>query len=221
MVRTSTILPAARRPAPVASSAADRRLRKLVAENVRLTRELKDLRRLRRWVRQDTLTGLPNRRMFEERLDEELMRWERDPSQSGAILLVEIHEMKAVTQRPRHKGGDVELQETARVLRGALRASDLCCRTGGDEFMVLLSETSQAGARQAMSRLRASVMRAGARRNLALGISVAMASWPADGHLASSLIQSADLAMDVERRRMAAQARRRPPRVSRPLTLVR
>ncbi|HEX2658037.1 MAG TPA: GGDEF domain-containing protein [Polyangia bacterium] len=223
MVRTSSTSPAARRLAPVVSGASasvtERRLRKLVAENLRLTREVKELRRLRRWARQNSLTGLPNRHPFEERLDEELLRWERDPSQYGAILIVDIVHLGPA----RHDANDAAAQVAAQVLRAALRASDLCFRTGGDEFMVLLHETSQDGARQAMARLRAAVMRAGARVDvpLPLSLSIGMASWPADGHLVSSLIQVADGALETERRRLAARARRRPPRARRPLTLVR
>ena len=221
MVRTSTILPATRRTALIASSTTDRRLRKLVAENVRLTRELKELKRLRRWARQDSLTGLPNRRLFEERLEEELSRSERDPSQQGAILVVDVNELKWVKEQFGQAVGDAALQETARVLRGTLRAADLCCRTGGDEFMILLPETSAAGARQAMARLRVSVIRSGARQDIPLSISVGMSSWPADGQLVSDLLYSADLAMEAEKRRIAAQGRRRPPRAPRPLALVR
>ena len=221
MVRTSTILPAARRTAAAASSTRERRLRKLVAENVRLSRELKELKRLRRWARQDTLTGLPNRRLFEERLEEELSRSEREPSQEGAVLVVDVNELKWVREQLGHSGGDAALQEVARVLRGALRAADLCCRTGGDEFMILLPETSAAGARLAMARLRASVIRVGARQNIPLSISIGMSSWPADGQAVADLIHTADLARDVEKRRIATQGRRRRPRAPRPLALVR
>jgi diguanylate cyclase (GGDEF)-like protein len=222
MVRTSSTLPAARRPAPVAAGASsvERRLRKLVAENLRLTREVKELRRLRLWARQNSLTGLPNRQLFEERLDEELLRWERDPSQCGAILLVDISQLSATPGRRGHKGDEPAAQEAAGVLRSALRASDFCCRTGGDEFMVLLHETTDMGARQAIARLRAAVMRAGARADRPLSFSVGMASWPADGHLVSSLIQTADLAIEAERKTLASRARRRPPRNRRPLALI-
>ena len=223
MVRTSSTSPAATRPAPAVSSASattERRLRKLVAENLRLTREVKELRRLRQWVRQNSLTGLPNRQLFEERLDEELLRWERDPSQYGAILVVDISHLAPTRERHGSKGDDTATQETARVLRSALRASDVCCRTGGAEFMALLHETTDGGARQAMARLRAAVMRASARADLALSICIGMATWPADGHLVSSLIRVADLAMESERRSLASRARRRPPRARRPLALI-
>ena len=132
-----------------------------------------------------------------------------------------MNELKWVKDQLGHAGGDAVLQETARVLRGTLRAADLCCRTGGDEFMILLPETSAAGARLAMARLRASVIRAGARQNIPLSISIGMSSWPADGQAVADLIRTADLARDVEKRRIATQGRRRPPRARRPLALVR
>jgi len=222
MVRTSSTSPAAGRATPTASSASTvaRRLRRLVAENVRLSREVKELRRLRRWARQNSLTGLPNRQLFEERLDEELLRWERDPSQYGAILVVDVSHLSTAPDGRPQQGDEPAAQEAAGLLKGALRPSDFCCRTGGDEFMVLLHETTDMGARQAMARLRASVMRAGARADRALSISIGMASWPADGHLVSSLIHVADLAMVAERKALAARARRRPPRTRCPLALI-
>jgi diguanylate cyclase (GGDEF)-like protein len=110
-----------------------------------------------------------------------------------------------------HAIGDEVLREVADVVRGALRTADVCCRTGGDEFMILLPETDARGARQVMARLRGVVIRAGARRNLPISISVGSATWPVDGPTAAALVGHADRAMYGEKRRLRGRARRKPP----------
>jgi len=211
MVRSASAVRALRR-APAAESAlvAERALRKLVDENRRLRREVRELRKMEQWACQDPLTGLPNRRLFEERLNEELSRAARDPAQGGALLVADLDTLKSVNDRFGHAAGDEALRETARILRGTLRTADVCCRVGGDEFMVLLPETDPAGARLVMNRLRAAVFRAGARGDVPIGISIGAASWPADGDDASRLIGVADRAMYAEKKRLRARGRKRP-----------
>ena len=186
-----------------------RLLRRLLDENVRLTRELRELRRLRRLAERDELTGLPNRRLCEERLTEELSRSRREPGRPGSLLIVDMNDLKGVNDRHGHAAGDAALRETARVLRGALRAADVCCRTGGDEFMILLPETDVAGARLVMARLRTAVIRASARRDapIDISISVGAATWPTDGVDAPGLIETADRAMYEEKQSFAARGK--------------
>jgi diguanylate cyclase (GGDEF)-like protein len=216
MVRRSSALRAPPRQAVAGHSLSlgRRMLRQLLDENLRLTRELRELRKLRRLAERDDLTGLPNRRLCEERLAEELSRSRRGRGRCGSLLIVDMNDLKGVNDRLGHAGGDEALRETARVLRGALRTSDVCSRTGGDEFMILLPDTGADGARLAMARLRAAVMRAGARRDEPLSISVGAATWPTDGDEAGMLIEAADRAMYAEKQRFTARGRKR--RVARP-----
>jgi len=182
-------------------------LRRLLEENLRLTRELRELRRLQGLTERDELTGLPNRRAWADRLTEELARSQRPRGCAGSLLIVDMNDLKGLNDRFGRATGDLALRETARVLRGTLRAPDVCCRTGGDEFMVLLPETDSAGTRPVIARVRAAVMRAGARRDLPISVSVGAASWPLDGHEPAALIAAADRALEsqksVERRRHA------------------
>lgn len=195
-------------------------LRRLLEENARLTRELRDLRRLKRLAERDDLTGLPNRRLWAERLTEELSRSRRGRGRPGSLLIVDLNDLKGLNDRYGHAAGDAALRDTARVLRGALRAADVCCRTGGDEFMILLPDTDAAGARLAMARLRSAVLRAGARRDVPLTISVGAASWPDDGEDPAPLIETADRAMYAEKQRIAARDAGRAPAAGRALALV-
>ena len=188
-------------------------LRRLLEENLRLTRELRELRRLQGLTERDELTGLPNRRSWADRLTEELSRSRRLRGRPGALLIVDMNDLKGLNDRFGRATGDLALRETARVLRTALRAPDVCCRTGGDEFMILLPDTDGAGARPVIARVRAAVMRAGARRDLPLSVSVGAASWPQDGDEPAALIAAADRALasqkSVEKQRHVRRDDRR------------
>jgi diguanylate cyclase (GGDEF)-like protein len=197
-------------------------LRRLLDENLSLRCELDELRLLRRLAHRDALTGLPNRRLFEQRLHEELSRALRAGTTSGTLLVVDVNDLKLVNDRHGHAVGDDVLREVADAIRGALREDDVCCRTGGDEFMILLPETDAQRAPYVMARLRAAVIRAGSRRNLPISISVGCATWPVDGRTAAALVEHADQGMYVEKRRLHGRARRKPPRpnAARRLALV-
>ncbi len=222
MVRFPTAARTPRRPAADPLHHGRLLLRRLLDENLALRRELDDLRLLRRLAHQDALTGLPNRRLFEQRLHEELSRALRAGATTGTLLVVDVNDLKLVNDRHGHAVGDDVLREVADTLRGALREGDVCCRTGGDEFMILLPDTDARAASYVMARLRALVIRAGARRNLPVSISVGRASWPADGCTAAALIEHADRGMYLEKRRLRGRALRKPPRpgAARKLALI-
>jgi diguanylate cyclase (GGDEF)-like protein len=102
-------------------------------------------REARRLADTDALTGLRNRRFFHETLQRECTRAHRY-GRSLALLVLDVDDFKAINERVGHLSGDGVLAETASRLRAALRASDIACRVGGDEFAIVLPE---AGARQA------------------------------------------------------------------------
>lgn len=102
-------------------------------------------REARRLADTDALTGLRNRRFFHETLLRECTRAHRY-GRSLAILVLDVDDFKAINERVGHLAGDTVLAETGARLRGVLRASDIACRVGGDEFAIILPE---AGANQA------------------------------------------------------------------------
>ena len=104
----------------------------------------------------DPLTGLLNRRYLEERLTEELNRSTRY-SYSMSCLMIDIDDFKNYNDRNGHQAGDVALKITAHSLKAALRSADIACRYGGEEFCILLPQTSVTEAGVIAERMRQKV----------------------------------------------------------------
>jgi len=115
--------------------------------------ERKELqRRLQDAARRDHLTGLLNRRGFEEELERQLAyaaRYER----GGALLVLDLDNFKSVNDTLGHRAGDELLADIARVMGERLRKPDVLGRLGGDEFAVILPEVSGEQARQVVASL--------------------------------------------------------------------
>lgn len=88
----------------------------------------------------DTLTGLPNRNLFYDRLNQALKRFKRSPSQRFVFLLIDIDNFKRVNDTLGHSVGDYILTQISNVLRRSVREIDTVARLGGDEFAILLTE---------------------------------------------------------------------------------
>ncbi len=106
--------------------------------------------------RHDPLTKLPNRRAFEEQLAEEIKRYGRY-ARPIALVMVDIDHFKRVNDMHGHDAGDQVLETLGKILRGALRETDLPARLGGEEFVALLPETTLAAAADTAERLRARI----------------------------------------------------------------
>ncbi len=91
----------------------------------------------------DTLTGLPNRRMLRDRLEQEIKRCKRD-TQQLAILFIDLDHFKEVNDTLGHGNGDLLLVEAARRIEACVREADTVARMGGDEFTVILTEVADA-----------------------------------------------------------------------------
>jgi diguanylate cyclase (GGDEF)-like protein len=109
-------------------------------------------------ARADALTGLGNRRAFDEALDSEIARSRRAKS-TVSVLLIDVDRLKAINDRWGHVEGDRCLVDVARAIIDAVRAGDRCFRWGGDEYAVLLADTDLAGAEAAAGSLAAEVQR--------------------------------------------------------------
>jgi diguanylate cyclase (GGDEF)-like protein len=114
------------------------------------------MQELERQASQDVLTGLNNRRRFEEDLRAAMARSNRDGS-VGALLMLDLDDFKQINDSFGHPAGDQLIQEVASVLRQRTRASDALARLGGDEFAVILPRCSREEARLAGEAIAAAV----------------------------------------------------------------
>jgi diguanylate cyclase (GGDEF)-like protein len=114
--------------------------------------------RLGLMARTDALTGLPNRRAWDEALDRELARADRSGSAVSAALL-DLDHFKEFNDLHGHPAGDSHLKEAASLWRSRLRSADLIARYGGEEFAVLLTDTGETQAERLVETLRGCVPR--------------------------------------------------------------
>ena len=110
-------------------------------------------RRLHHAAYEDALTRLPNRRFGLERLSQEWARASR-MSQRLACIMADVDHFKRINDTYGHDIGDEVLQALADVIRGSIRTSDLACRLGGEEFVILCPDTDLKGAQLCAERLR-------------------------------------------------------------------
>jgi diguanylate cyclase (GGDEF)-like protein len=134
----------------------------------------------------DDLTGLANRRQFHERLTAELTRVSRERV-PVSLLLLDVDDFKLVNDMHGHAAGDAVLRDLAGVLREGVRTADVPCRTGGEEFAVVLPGADEHEARRCADRLLKAIRAAGEIR-----VSAGVATAPADGRTVDGLFQVAD-----------------------------
>lgn len=157
------------------------------------------LRRLSDQAVHDSLTGLPNRTMFEREIGTLL----DDPTdRQFAVLLMDLDRFKEVNDTLGHQTGDLVLQEVAIRIRSALRPDDLVARMGGDEFALLLPRTGRMGAGAVADRileaLHDPIEHEG--MTIAIGASIGIATAPQQGSEAGTLLARADVAMYAAKR---------------------
>jgi len=146
----------------------------------------------------DPLTGLYNRRYLEETLDREIRRAVRGEQALG-ILMLDLDHFKKFNDTYGHDAGDTVLRETASFLSRSIRAEDVVCRFGGEEFVVILptAELSAAHARgeRICSRLRELNVRHQGQSLGAITVSVGVAALPLHGTSPKELLDAADAAL--------------------------
>ena len=141
----------------------------------------------------DALTGLYNRRLFDEYCDKELNRAKRYGHQL-AIVILDLHKLKEVNDRHGHLQGDQVLQLAATTLRKTMRASDFAFRIGGDEFALLLPQTDPEQAITLCRRIRTQYETDIRPLKMDIGVTLdfGVAVHPHDGETKSALMNLAD-----------------------------
>jgi diguanylate cyclase (GGDEF)-like protein len=153
-----------------------------------------------RWqsVQFDPLTGLPNRELLRDRIDQAIRLATRLDQAFLGVLFVDLDRFKKINDTYGHAAGDAVLVEAAKRLRGCLRDSDTVARLGGDEFVVLLSNLRST---EDTSIVAERILAACARpievgeNVFQISASVGVAVWPNDGQSVDELLHNADMAM--------------------------
>jgi diguanylate cyclase len=168
-----------------------------IAYVIRLVR---DLGQEARWnehsALHDPLTGLPNRTLFYDRVEHEIVRRSRDPA-PFSLLMFDLDRFKEINDTLGHSMGDLMLKEIGPRVSGTVRQGDTLARLGGDEFAVLLpaadSDTAAEIARRILAALgqpfRLPIMKP------RMSASIGIVTYPAHGDTSEALIQHADVAL--------------------------
>jgi diguanylate cyclase (GGDEF)-like protein/PAS domain S-box-containing protein len=179
-------------------------MREAVSGQLRLIVAVEDISRrkeaeeaLLRMANHDTLTGLPNRALLQDRLSHAIAQAQRTRRMVG-VMFIDLDRFKHVNDSLGHEAGDQMIIEIARRLGKSLRESDTVARQGGDEFVVVLPDLASADdaalvAQKVLSELFQPLMLAGT--ELFPTGSIGIALYPRDGQDSSALLKAADTAM--------------------------
>jgi diguanylate cyclase (GGDEF)-like protein/PAS domain S-box-containing protein len=191
------------KPAYTVAMVEDVTERKVAEEGLRRQAALNEYQALH-----DALTGLPNRTLFRDRIQQAILTAEREGG-GVAVLMMDLDRFKEINDTLGHHSGDALLKELAARLHDTLRANDTIARLGGDEFGVLLAtEPQRAAVVQVIERLREAIERPVVVDGLPLGVeaSIGVALYPDDADDVDSLVQHADVAMYTAKEENASYA---------------
>ena len=145
----------------------------------------------------DTLTGLPNRRLLDDRMRQAVYLAQRRDAKVAA-LLIDLDDFKQVNDALGHRAGDAVLREVAQRLSGCMRKADTLARHGGDEFVALLPDLQRESDCQFVAEKALRALEPGFRvdgRTFHIGASIGISVYPADARDGETLLRNADVAM--------------------------
>jgi diguanylate cyclase (GGDEF)-like protein len=157
------------------------------------------IERLEASARTDPLTGLANRRAFEQELDEHLQAL---PSKGFAVIMLDVDGLKRVNDEFGHAAGDAVLKRVAATLVDGLRVGDIVTRWGGDEFVLLLPGMDRVSAVSMARRISGTLLQADGFSG-PISVSIGIAVCPTDGTTPAALLAAADRSMYQEKRQVA------------------
>jgi diguanylate cyclase (GGDEF)-like protein len=150
-------------------------------------------------ARVDELTGLFNRRHFEERLKEEIARHSRY-GEAFSVMILDLDNFKTYNDIYGHPSGDTLLGQIGRIIKTSIRDADQAFRYGGDEFAVILPHTAMEDARIVAERVREQMARKMQEKSIAVTCSIGVAGYPSDGAIPGELVTVADTALYYAKR---------------------
>lgn len=165
-----------------------------------VSRERQLHRKLSYYATHDSLTGLINRREFEEKLSTTLRMVKSGVTRASALLCMDLDQFKVVNDTCGHSAGDLLLRQLAEVLQGRVRVTDVLARLGGDEFAVLLEDCPVDRAAEIADQLRESIsqFRFGWRdSSMQVGVSIGIVPLTKNSDSVASLMSAADVACYV------------------------
>lgn len=178
-------------------------IERLRRENEILRRENARLSMYEALAHRDELTGLYNRRYFNERLPQELSRSRRE-GLPLAVIIIDLKDFKRINDVAGHAAGDRALRWVGALLTRSLRAFDTACRVGGDEFALIVPTAGRDGARSIIDRIQRTVVKERATvmllKGLEIQLSLGAAIYPEDAATADELTKIADRAMYAHKR---------------------
>ncbi len=144
----------------------------------------------------DALTGLPNRVLLNDRIEQAITKAQRSQG-SIALMFLDLDRFKNINDSLGHRMGDAVLIETAERIKTAVREADTVSRLGGDEFILVLPEADNDGAAHVAEKVIQAIIKPFyiANHELSVSPSIGISVYPVDGTSAETLIQSADSAM--------------------------
>ncbi|HEY4367611.1 MAG TPA: EAL domain-containing protein [Steroidobacteraceae bacterium] len=157
---------------------------------------------------QDTLTDLPNRSRFNERLQHAIDSVAKQTSTGLSVLMMDLDRFKYVNDTLGHNVGDHVLREVGKRLKDLLRKDDIVARLGGDEFAILLEDVEPGSAARVAQKILCSLERpiGYLGQPLDVGTSIGIAHHPQHGTDAGTLLRNADIAMYVAKRNKTGSA---------------
>ena len=165
------------------------------AERKKIAEQVLSEKKLAQWqANHDVLTGLVNRREFENQL---LQLWELDNQKVHSLLYMDLDRFKIVNDTCGHSAGDELLQQVSKILQAQIRSSDTLARLGGDEFAVILYGCSQQRAVAVAEKILRSVQQfcfIWQERNFTIGVSIGVLSFASQQDTLTSVLRAADSA---------------------------
>jgi|GEM_PF-5418112 len=179
---------------------ADRRVMEAAGRSVQIAHERRaHLHDLEFAALHDKLTGLGNRRAFDQNAEQAVSAAKRHDTTFG-VMLLDLDGLKRLNDTEGHERGDALLREFGHALRLAFRNEDRIYRLGGDEYAVLLDRAMVPNSDAVLERVRAAVQLARGAGFAGMDASAGVAFYPDDGSLASDLVRLADERMYAEKR---------------------